>query len=367
MASEAQLRAEIQRLEKIILALMNRAERSTCLHNSDFNLLQSSVLLEELVLNRTQALEAALAENQKITHALWETENKFHSVLDQSLVGITLLVEGRFNYANPKFAEIFGYSSEVLMHLGVLDITPENNRQFVVNIFKQALDNETEQLNLNIEALRKDGNLITVEISASAPIEIGGKSALIVVWADISERVRAEREVNALQNELREQAMRDPLTGLYNRLYLNVSLERELGLATRHDYPLSVVMADLDFFKTINDTYGHLAGDQALKVFAELMKHSSRSTDINCRYGGEEFFLVLPSLNLEKACERAELLRIAVASTPVAFAEHHISLSASFGIASFPEHGLTANALLNAADKALYAAKNAGRNRVTYL
>jgi diguanylate cyclase (GGDEF)-like protein/PAS domain S-box-containing protein len=363
-ADEQALRNEIVRLNKIIQVLMNRAERSSSVHSSDFNLFQSAILLEEQVLRRTQELEASLRENEKINRALREAENKFHSVLDQSLVGITMVMDGRFQYANPKFAEIIGYSVDEILQLGPMDITPESDRAYAIEAMRRGLAGELKQIGFVINALRKDGSIITVEISGNAPINIGGKSALIAVWADITEKLRAEREVNELQNQLREQAIRDPLTGLYNRLYLNESLERELILAERHGYCVSVVMTDLDHFKAVNDCYGHLAGDEVLRVFAGLMKRHSRGSDINCRYGGEEFFLVLPDMSEEKASERAEQLRAAIAAEPVVFGEAIIPVTASFGVASFPNHGKTGNDLMMAADKALYAAKDAGRNRV---
>jgi len=363
-ADEQALRNEIVRLNKIIQVLMNRAERSSSVHSSDFNLFQSAILLEEQVLRRTQELEASLRENEKINRALREAENKFHSVLDQSLVGITMVMDGRFQYANPKFAEIIGYSVDEILQLGPMDITPESDRAYAIEAMRRGLAGELKQIGFVINALRKDDSIITVEISGNAPINISGKPALIAVWADITEKLRAEREVNELQNQLREQAIRDPLTGLYNRLYLNESLERELILAERHGYCVSVVMTDLDHFKAVNDCYGHLAGDVVLRVFAGLMKRHSRSSDINCRYGGEEFFLVLPDMSEEKASERAEQLRAAIAAEPVVFGEAIIPVTASFGVASFPNHGKTGNDLMMAADKALYAAKDAGRNRV---
>jgi diguanylate cyclase (GGDEF)-like protein/PAS domain S-box-containing protein len=364
--SEQDLQTEIVRLNKIIQALMNRAERSTSSHSSDFNLFQATIMLEEQVLIRTRELEASLHENEKINCALREAENKFHSVLDQSLVGITMVIENRFHYANPKFAEIIGYSVDELLQLGPLDIVPETDNPLAIAAMCLGLHGEFNKKSLVVNALRKDGRVISVEISGSKPVIIGGKQALIAVWVDITERLRIECEINALQDQLREQAIRDPLTGLYNRLYLNDSLERELTLAKRHDYCVSVIMTDLDHFKVVNDCFGHLAGDEVLRVFAGLMKQFSRSSDINCRYGGEEFFLVLPNMNTEKACERAEQLRMALSAAPIVFNKTEIPVTASFGVATFPQHGQTGNDLMMSADNALYAAKDSGRNQVKY-
>jgi diguanylate cyclase (GGDEF)-like protein/PAS domain S-box-containing protein len=362
--SEQDLQGEIVRLNKIIQALMNRAERSTSCHSSDFNLFQSTIMLEQQVLIRTRELEASLHENEKINRALREAENKFHSVLDQSLVGITMVIENRFHYANPKFAEIIGYSVDELLQLGPIDITPETDKPLAITAMCQQLPGEFKTNNFIVNLLRKDGRVISVEVSGSKPVFIGSKQALIAVWVDITERLRIECEVNTLQDQLREQAVRDSLTGLYNRLYLNESLERELTLAKRHGYCVSVVMSDLDHFKVINDCFGHLAGDEVLKTFAGMMKQYSRSSDINCRYGGEEFFLVLPDMGSNKACERAEQLRRALASAPAVFNKSEIPVTASFGVATFPQHGQTCYDLIMAADNALYAAKDAGRNLV---
>jgi diguanylate cyclase (GGDEF)-like protein len=174
----------------------------------------------------------------------------------------------------------------------------------------------------------------------------------------------ALREVQVLQVQLREQAIRDPLTGLYNRRYLDETLGRELVRAERHDYPVGVIMGDIDRFKTVNDSYGHPAGDEVLRVFGGLLKHSARGSDICCRYGGEEFLLVLFDATLEDTLKRAEQLRAAFAATSVTCETYVIRATASFGVAVFPEHGRTGETLIAAADAALYVAKDAGRDQV---
>ncbi len=174
----------------------------------------------------------------------------------------------------------------------------------------------------------------------------------------------ALREVQVLQGRLREQAIRDPLTGLYNRRYLDETLGRELIRAERHDCPVGVIMGDIDHFKTVNDRHGHPAGDEVLRVFSGLLKHSARASDICCRYGGEEFLLVLFDAATEDTLKRAEQLRATFAATAVTCETSAIRATASFGVAAFPEHGRTGEALIAAADAALYAAKDAGRNQV---
>ncbi|OAH97678.1 GGDEF domain-containing protein [Methylomonas methanica] len=361
---ESELKAEIVRLNKVVEALMNRVERSSTQHCSDFDQFQTTIMLESLVRARTKELEAALRENEKINRALQEAEEKFHRVLDQSLVGITMIIEDRFHYVNPKFAEIFDYEVDQLLTMGMMELISDADRPALREVMQNALNKDRSTVSLIANAVRRNGELITVEVSGSQAIDIGGKPALIAVLADISERLQSERQVKALHEQLQYQAIHDPLTGLYNRLFLNENLERELLLAERQGYQVSVVMSDLDHFKMINDCYGHQAGDAVLKVFADIMKRHARASDLDCRYGGEEFFLVLPDTSQQTASERAELIRSALVAQPVAVADRAIAVTASFGVATYPANGLSSAALIGAADKALYAAKDAGRNRV---
>jgi diguanylate cyclase (GGDEF)-like protein len=172
------------------------------------------------------------------------------------------------------------------------------------------------------------------------------------------------REIQQLHTQLHEQAMRDSLTGLYNRRYLNDMLEREVARARRETYPLSLVMIDLDHFKKVNDTYGHQAGDEVLKYFSGMLNERARAEDILCRYGGEEFLLLLPKMPLEVARERAEQWRSDFEALTVAVGEHRIQTTLSVGIAGYPDHGTTPDQLTQSADQALYLAKKDGRNRV---
>lgn len=360
---EQALKGEIARLNKIIRALMDRAERSTSVQGSDFSLFQTSVMLEEQVLRRTVELEATLREKEKINRALRESEAKFRGLVSQSLVGIAIIEEGKFCYSNAKFDEIFGYSADEVRQLGPLDIATENDRPLVAENIRKRLSGEVERVDYVFRGLRKNGAVIDIEIHGSA-MEIGGKLALISLLMDVTERTRAECEVQALHEMLREQSTHDALTGLYNRRYLEETLCRELVSAERHGYPVSVIMGDLDHFKAINDRHGHLAGDEVLRVFGDLMKQHARGSDIYCRYGGEEFLLVLPQMAEDSAVERAEQLRSAMAAALVPYGASPIAVTVSFGVATFPRDGRTGDELIAAADSALYAAKAAGRNRI---
>ncbi len=170
--------------------------------------------------------------------------------------------------------------------------------------------------------------------------------------------------VSRLEQTLREQAISDPLTGLYNRRYLSEFLPRELLRSRRSATPVAVILIDLDHFKRINDTFGHEAGDIVLTAVGVLLKDKVRGSDIACRYGGEEFALILPEADTQAAKRRAEDIRLAIAALDIRHVEKPLGkITASFGIALFPDHGGDTDALLRVADVALYAAK-AGRNSV---
>jgi diguanylate cyclase (GGDEF)-like protein len=200
----------------------------------------------------------------------------------------------------------------------------------------------------------------------------------LMVFRDITESKQVEKrlryvndrlqgqliEIGLLQSKLREQAIRDPLTNIFNRRYLDETLDRELSRAAREDYPVCVIMVDIDHFKRVNDTHGHEAGDLVLKAIAETLSHHCRRGDFACRYGGEEFVVVLPNITLETAYARAEDLRKSLHLLSVPYEEHNLSVTISMGIACFPENGQTRDAILRAADQAMYAAKEAGRDHI---
>jgi diguanylate cyclase (GGDEF)-like protein len=170
--------------------------------------------------------------------------------------------------------------------------------------------------------------------------------------------------IRALQGKLQDLAFRDPLTGLYNRRYLDDALERELQRARRQGYPVSVLVIDIDHFKQLNDLHGHQAGDEVLTAVANELQRNVRADDLACRWGGEEFVLVLPTMSVEAAIERAESVRVALETGGVRYRDATLAATVSVGVAAFPIHGLGAREVLGAADKALYRAKSDGRNCV---
>lgn len=172
------------------------------------------------------------------------------------------------------------------------------------------------------------------------------------------------RNLKLLDN-LKVQSIRDPLTGLFNRRYLTETLERLLQRCRTGSYTASLIMIDLDHFKRLNDTFGHLAGDSVLKDFSVFIKGMLRTTDLACRYGGEEFILILPGTTLEVATKRADKLRRGIKYLGMEYEGRPLgTITVSVGVATAPQHGATAAELIETADMALYQAKMKGRDRV---
>jgi diguanylate cyclase (GGDEF)-like protein len=193
---------------------------------------------------------------------------------------------------------------------------------------------------------------------AARPDEIRESGKIISALADAMSLALSNL---SLREKLRNQALRDPLTGLYNRRYMEDMLERFVGLAARKDSALAVVMIDLDHFKRLNDQHGHLLGDAVLRAVAGSISGTLRETDVACRYGGEELIVLLPDCDMEAAARKAEEIRRAIECLSGA---HGVEISASLGVAALPSSAASVSELVKAADAALYEAKSAGRNCV---
>lgn len=203
-------------------------------------------------------------------------------------------------------------------------------------------------------------------------------SGRLLIFRDITQRKQVEKrlryvndrqqsqliEIGLLQSKLREQAIRDPLTNLFNRRYLEETLDHEIARASRDGYSICIMMIDLDHFKKVNDTYGHEAGDNVLKAIAATLSTETRRGDFASRYGGEEFVVVMPNIDKPVAYERAEKLRNTLNSLYIPYGIYSLTITISMGIASYPTNGLTRESILRAADKAMYAAKEAGRDHI---
>jgi diguanylate cyclase (GGDEF)-like protein/PAS domain S-box-containing protein len=208
--------------------------------------------------------------------------------------------------------------------------------------------------------------------------DAGAVTRLIGISRDITDRKQAEvalqkvneqlsmqlAEIEKLHDELREQSIRDPLTGLFNRRVMQEMFEREFSRARRENNPLSVIMLDMDDLKSINDTYGHQTGDIAIQRLTNLFQTMIRKEDVACRYAGDEFVVLLNNTEPLEAMKRVQEWRDALIGQGVDAGESgQFTVQFTAGIASFPIHGQTMEEIVNYADVALYRAKSQGRNR----
>jgi diguanylate cyclase (GGDEF)-like protein/PAS domain S-box-containing protein len=216
-----------------------------------------------------------------------------------------------------------------------------------------------EALGLLYFVCPKDAVAVSPEVHLNPWKRIGERAAVV------GERLSLALANLQLRDVLRQQSVRDPLTGLFNRRYMEETLDRELSSAARRKDAVAVAMLDLDRFKDFNDIFGHDAGDLVLREVAGMLKGNVRHGDVVCRLGGEEFVIILPGASVEIARERLETIRRQVQSLTISHRSRMLGkVTISAGIAGYPKDGVAAEDLLRAADTALYHAKNDGRNKV---
>jgi len=305
---------------------------------------------------------------------------QLHKAVEQSPVSVVITdAQGNIEYVNPFFSQLTGYQLNEVIGKNPRLIQSGNTSPETYEKMWQTIQSGKVWRG---ELLNKKKNGDTYwEVELVAPV-IDSEGA-IVNYIAIKEDVTAQKEsderlreaynrleeqmkeIQGLQDELREQAIRDPLTGLHNRHYLKETLGRELSRALRERYVISFMLLDIDHFKNVNDTYGHTAGDSVLKELADHLAEFTRTGDIVCRYGGEEFLVVFPNTKEQDAFFIADRLRESIQKSPIYVEHNKISITISAGISEFPRDGQYEATVLEAADKALYNSKHSGRNRVS--
>jgi len=240
-----------------------------------------------------------------------------------------------------------------------------------------AIRNELAEHNKHLAAAAKDAGVETPLFLCTVPLIVQGKTIGVINLADRSDpenfgdadlellmAIANQLAVSIENAKLHELAITDGLTGLFIHRYFQIKLDDEMKAARRYDTPLSLIIFDIDHFKKFNDTFGHQQGDRVLKETARLVKESVRGTDLACRYGGEEFALILPHTTAEQAMIFAERLRKRIAANEMRCEETKMQVTISIGIAEFPRMASDKTSLIKKADQALYSCKNKGRNCV---
>jgi diguanylate cyclase (GGDEF)-like protein/PAS domain S-box-containing protein len=293
------------------------------------------------------------------------SELRYRRLFEAAQDGILILnaETGAITDVNPYLIKMLGYSRDELLGRKLWEVGAFPDIEASQNAF--AALQEEEYIRYDDLPLRaQSGRLIDVEFVSNV-YWVGEERVIQCNVRDITERKQAQNTLLKSQALLREQSVRDYLTGLFNRRYMEETLERELLRAARKHQPLGIIMLDVDNLKTFNDTWGHAMGDETLRKLGGLLFNQVRAEDIACRYGGDEFILILPDAPRDVTFERGERICELAKQLRLRFDGHSLTVATlSIGVAVFPEHGQTSTAILRAADTALYRAKQAGRNRV---
>lgn len=330
---------------------------------------QAHLLLRDGKITGFQAVARDITERKQTEDALRESEERFKRLSEAAFEAIVFTEHGRIVDANSAFCKMFRCDSEGVLGRLAEEFTAPPERDRVRHIIS-----EGQEEIYQVQCLRSDGTIFPAEIWGRA-IPYHGQTARVAAIRDITERRATEQRITTQQRALEAAnaqlqeanqklailATQDGLTGLKNYRAFQERLTQECCRAKRHRTPLALLLMDVDHFKTYNDTYGHPAGDVVLKQVAQLLQAQARATDFVARYGGEEFAVILPQTDCPGAYRLAERMRRAIEQAP--WLQRPITLSG--GLATFPDPPISEAQFVEMADKALYQAKAAGRNRIT--
>lgn len=278
-------------------------------------------------------------------------------LLDNEMIGSMTLKNRRVLWCNKAMCKIVGYPQAAMLGASTQRLFADNAMFEKVGREGYAALSEGKTYRTQFELIKADGQRIWVDVSGGNISEDGHISLWLI--SDIT-------KLKQLEEQLKHQVNHDYLTGLYSRACFMHQATTELNRALRYAHPMSLLMLDIDFFKRVNDTHGHQAGDLVLKSVADLCRHTLRDCDICGRLGGEEFAVLLPETDQAKAVEVAERLRLAIQQAKVSLPSGGLplQLTCSIGVSALSNNEDTMDILISLADGALYQAKNTGRNRV---
>jgi diguanylate cyclase (GGDEF)-like protein/PAS domain S-box-containing protein len=283
-------------------------------------------------------------------------EIKYRFLIEKTMVGVFFVQENHFTYVNPRFAEIFGHTQQEIMEkMEVLDLVHPDDQVYVsAKIREQLIEPPGTSQQYEFRGVRKNGDVIHVEV-LNGQGSTNGKPAIIGTLLDVTKRRQAEQTIHHL-------AFHDPLTELPNRMLFTDRLQQAIARASRNEEKFALLFIDLDRFKAVNDSLGHLAGDAILKEAGSRLSKCLRESDTVSRFGGDEFNILLPQVHSEDEVTLVAHKILKTLQWPYRVKEQEIFLTGSIGIAMYPKDGKDAVTLTKNADQALYRAKDLGKN-----
>jgi diguanylate cyclase (GGDEF)-like protein len=320
--------------------------------------------------DKLDQLNASLQEKiEEATRQLSSDMQFFRTLVHSNPLAIVILDQDeRIMSINPAFESLFQYRMDEVIgqELDPL-ITNEEMRSDAIRLTRDVLDGGV--LQHSAVRLRKGGAPVNVDIQAVQVLLGGDRIGALAIYEDVSERVAYQEQLNRLLQETSELAKTDVLTGLFNRRAITEAADGELSRAMRTGRPCCFMVLDIDGFKEINDEYGHLSGDMAIRAVAEILNANKRAYDYLGRWGGDEFMLVLPETGLADALRIGQRICDLISGQPIQLVgNHRAELTVSIGLSEYsPQTGKAVEGedLFQEADKALYQSKSRGKNQVS--
>ncbi len=303
-----------------------------------------------------------ITEKKTLEKKLRITMQRYEAVVQTAYDGIITIDENQnIKLINNAARQIFGIQDdEVVVGLPLTNFIPQKYREkhaeYVEGFKNSFVDSRPMQSRASVRGLRKDGNEFPVEVTISK-IKVEENIEMTAVIRDISEK-------NKLLEELLLASQEDHLTNLYNRKYFSRRLQEEITRSKRFQHGFTLMMLDIDHFKKVNDTYGHDCGDKVLILLSSILKEKLRETDVVCRWGGEEFLLLLPESTAETGVVAAEKIRTEVEAREIEYDGQAVKVTCSIGIHFCSYDNMDFNEIVLEVDKAMYTAKKNGRNQI---
>ncbi|HZP31631.1 MAG TPA: sensor domain-containing diguanylate cyclase [Acidimicrobiia bacterium] len=323
---------EMERLSRLTRALADHAERRA--------------EVDDNVGARAAALEISARRHDAVV-AAWYAPAGFDPTIGGSDLGVVVIDRGRFEFSNATFDAWFGYAPDEVRELGPLEIAVPDDRPLISEQFRRRLSGEVDRVQYAFRGRRSDGEIIELVCHCTG-VRNGGRPRIVGTFMDVTDQVRHECKLIALQEELREQSFHDEVTGLYNRRYVEEMLDERLAGAAAAGDTACLIRAEIDDFDATAEQYGPETADEVVRAYADFLRRQFRPSDVCCRSGTAEFVVLLPGCPHAVGCARAEQLR-SLAVTVATSAGAEIQQTASYGAASFPRNGQTVAELLAAA------------------